>query len=149
MRLIKPFVIPVLLVSTLISCNNSDPKKEETKAVTDSTKTVVANKNAADSSKNTLQLTAQFVNFTLGDASHFMFRDESGKEWDFAANEDTAYKLAVELPKKLSNEKNQGWAPDKAMQGKWFRLSYIYRTEPQYPDGPMAKVAVITQVKPK
>lgn len=149
MRLIKPFVLPILLVSTLISCNNSDPKKEETTAVTDSTKNVVENKNAGDSLKNTLRLTARFVDFTLGDASHFMFKDEAGKEWDFAGNNDTVYKLAVELPKKLSNEKNQGWGPDKAMQGKWFNLSYVYRTEPQYPDGPMAKVAVITQVSPK
>ena len=151
MKLIRPLVIPVLLASALISCNNADPKKEESKTVTqaDTTKPVIENKNAVDSSKMTLQLTAKFVDFSLGDASHFMFRDESGKDWDFGANEDTVYRLSLELPKKLSNEKNQGWGPDKAMQGKWFNLSYVYRTEPLYPDGPMGKVAVITRVKPK
>jgi hypothetical protein len=152
MKAISKSVIQILLVTVLFSCNNSTKKPDsaDTKIVTpaDSSKTIAENKNTADTSnERPKQLKAMFVEFTLGDAQHFMFKDESGKAWDFAANEDTLSKFAVELPKNKSNETNQGWGSDKALQGKWFNLTYVNRNQPQYEGGPMINVPVILTVK--
>ena len=149
MRKINTLAASLLLSAALFSCNSSSTKEEETKKQADSAKTVTDNKMPADSSKNSMQVNAMFVDYTLGDASHFTFKDESGKVWDFGGNDDTTYKFAVELPKGKANSTNQGWGSDKALQGKWFVITYVYKDEPQYEGGPMAKVAVIKQVKPK
>jgi hypothetical protein len=149
MRKINNFAVSLLLTTALFSCNNSSTKDEDNKKQADTSKAVVENKMPADSSKNSMQLSAMFVEFTMGDASHFMFKDGAGKTWDFDENEDTSYRFAVELPKDKTNETNQGWSANKAFLGKWFNLTYVYRNQPAYPDGPMAKVAVITQVKLK
>lgn len=147
MRLLT--TITVLFASALFSCKDSAKKQDETKTTADSSKTVTETKTAADSSKNSMKLTAQFVEFSLGDASHFIFKDQSGKSWDFSGNEDSTYKFGVELPKNKTNESNQGWGSNTVLQGKWFDITYVYRNQPEYQDGPMGKVAVITQVKAK
>ena len=91
---------------------------------------------------------AKFTGFELGDASHFLFTDESGKEWDFADVDDRSVEFAMELPEKEANTTNQGWAPNKKLLGKWYNLKYTTRNQPQYIDGPMADVLVVTEVKP-
>ena len=139
----------ILLAATLLACNNSASKQEDTNK-TDSAKTGIENKIVPDTLKRaTTSITAQFVDFTQGDASHFIFKDDTGKDWDFGGNEDGVFKFAMELPKNKANETNQGWGPDKKLQGKWFNISYIYRDQPEYPDGPIAKVPIIISVKPK
>lgn len=95
------------------------------------------------------QITAKFVEFSLGDASHFLFEDESGQSWDFAGNEDPKYAFAQELPAEAANETNQGWGSDENLQGKWFVISYVYKEQAQYPDGPMVNVPVIVKAVPK
>ena len=148
MRKITNMAASVLLAAALFSCNSSSTKEEENKQ-TDTSKTVTDKTVPADTSKKALQVTAMFVDFTLGDASHYSFKDEADKEWDFARNEDTTFRFAIELPKGKANTSNQGWGSDKALQGKWFNITYVYRNEPLYEGGPVDKVAVITEVKLK
>jgi hypothetical protein len=89
------------------------------------------------------------VEFTLGDASHYIFKDSAGKTWDFADNKDSHSAFAIEVPAKKANEKNQGFSSNKALQGKWFRIRYSYSMQPQYQDGPMANVPIIMEAKEK
>ena len=147
MRLLS--IIVFSLAATLFSCNDSSKKQEETKTTADSSKTVREIKPAADTAKNSMQVSAQFVEFSLSDASHFIFKDQSGKSWDFGGNEDKSFAFNIELPKNKTNDSNQGWGSNTALQGKWFDITYVMRDQPEYQDGPMAKVAVITQVKAK
>ena len=90
---------------------------------------------------------AKFVDFQLGDASHYYFTDESGKKWEFAENEDKNFDFAIELPENEITEENQGWGANKDLQGNWFIINYEYKEMPQYQDGPMATLPVIIQVK--
>jgi hypothetical protein len=92
---------------------------------------------------------AKFVDFHLGDASHYYFIDDKGKEWDFAAIDDESFEFAVELPAKEINDENQGWGPNKDLQGKWFNIKFELKEMPQYQDGPMATLPVIVEVKPE
>ena len=152
MKVFSALLIQIIMPFLFLSCNNSPSKHDDTKNKTaipaDPIKVHVENRTASDSSKeNTMDLTAMFVEFTLGDASHFVFKDKSGKDWDFAENKDTHFGFAVEVPKNKVNEKNQGWASNKALQGKWFDIKYMYITQTEYPDGPMAKVPVIIEAK--
>ena len=150
MKAISTRVIQIMLASVFLACNNATTKPDEAnnKLVTppDTSKTSKENKKAGDSTKeNAMHITAMFIEYTLGDASHYSFKDKSGKNWDFADNEDAHYKFAEELPKNKANSTNQGWGSKKQLQGKWFDIKYIYRIQPQYPDGPMAKVPVIIE----
>ncbi len=97
----------------------------------------------AKATPKTKTLTAKFVDFSLGDASHYIFEDKTGKTWDFDDNRATNIALSQELPEKEANETNQGWAPNKKMVGKWFNISYEIRTGPLYQDGPIGKIKVI------
>lgn len=152
MRSKKITAILVVLTVVLFSCNNSNTKEADSKKepTADTVKTAIADKPSADTStskENILTITAMFVDFSLGDAPHYNFKDKLGKEWDFADNKDTLHKFSVELPKNKANETNQGWGSDKASQGKWFNIKYVYRNQPQYQDGPMAWVPVILEAK--
>jgi hypothetical protein len=140
MRIFK--LIAISSAIALFACNNSG--KDENKPAADSAKSAAVDK-PADPSE--LHVKAQFTDYSLGDASHFIFKDEAGKDWDFASNEDSSYKFAVELPKDKTNESNQGWGANKDLQGKWFDITYTVKDQAQYPDGPMGKVMVITKVK--
>jgi len=150
MRKINILAVSALLIAALFSCNNS-ATKEEDKKIADTSATT-ANKMIPDPATTPvqpMQVDAMFVDFSLGDASHFMFKDSTGKTWDFGKDEDTTAKFAIELPKAKVNETNQGWGSNKALQGKWFHIFYVYSDEPQYEGGPMAKVAVIKHVEQK
>ena len=149
MRKIKTIALSFLLMTALFSCNNDSTKKEDDKQTVDTSKTVTKETRPVDSTNMTMVVKAKFVDFTLGDASHYMFKDENGKDWDFAENHDSTYKFSVELPKAKSNESNQGWGSDKALQGKWFRITYANKTLQQSEGGPMVKALVIVSVKPE
>jgi hypothetical protein len=138
MKTLIILVLQILLGLALFSCNQPTAKQGEASTEMPT---------AADSStvKNVEVLTAKFIEFELGDAPHFIFEDQSGKTWDFAGNEDPHYPFAEELPENLANETNQGWTSDKSLQGKWFDIKYEYRTQPEYPDGPMASVPIILE----
>lgn len=148
----------ILSVFLLFSCNNAGKKQDsaDTKIATppDSTKTMAENGIIIDTeyerphpNERPYLLKAKFVDFTLGDASHFTFKDEAGKTWDFAGNDDSTAKFAVELPKNKANNTNQGWGSAKELQGKWFNITYVNRNQPAYQDGPIVNVPVILSAK--
>ena len=147
MRKINIFGLSLMLTAGLFSCSNSSTNKEESKRPGDSATVALKNTLSTDSTNMPMKVAAMFIGFSQGDASHFTFKDEAGKTWDFGRDEDTTYKFAVELPKAKSKESNQGWGSNTSLQKAWFNLTYVYRNEPQYEGGPMAKVAVITHVE--
>ena len=153
MRVFKIVVLQVLIVSVLFSCNNSAPNQGNDKTViaADSSKPMEANKNVATSStkENVMSVTAKFVEFSLGDISHYIFEDKAGKSWDFTDCRDSSYKFAVELPKNKANETNQGWASEKKLQGKWFDIKYVYKDGRELTNGNMDSIAVILEAKIK
>ena len=146
MRKIHWIALSILLTTAIFSCNNDPTKKEDDKKTVDTSKTETGVKPTVDSANMSLMVNAKFVDFTLGDASHYTFVDANGKQWDFAENHDSVYKFSVELPKAKSNETNQGWGSDKALQGKWFKITYANKTLQQYEGGPMLQAPVILNV---
>ncbi len=148
MKLIGWFVLNIALVTILFSCNDAGTKTEDagnkTNPSVDSDNIPVEKNNPADAAKEkATTITAQFVEFSLGDISHYIFKDSTGKKWDFAAYEDSLFHFEIPLSKNNSNETNQGWASNIKLQGKWFVIKYIYKMLPQPPDGPLANVPVI------
>jgi len=137
------------ITATILSCNpgkGTDIKVDSTATAIDTAKKTAEVK--APVTDSSLQVTAKFVDYTLGDASHFSFEDKTGKEIEFGDNEDTLTKFAVELPKNKANETNQGWGSNKTLQGKWFSIKYVIKKLPQYQDGPLADIKVIVEAKP-
>ncbi len=150
MKLIKTFILPLLVVSVCFSCNNAGSKPNTTTqngvATIDSIKAISEGKRTKDTAKEEiLSITAMFVDFTLGDAEHYTFTDKAGKTWEFGGCDDKKNQFAVELPEAQANEANQGFGGNKALQKKWFDLKYVIRTQPEYQDGPMAKVPIIVE----
>lgn len=150
MKSIHSFLLSILFVSAFISCKNEASKQNTSSqtavTTTDSPKTEVA----SDTTKEAvLSLNAMFVDFTLGDAEHYTFKDKSGKSWDFGGCEDEKIQFAKELPEAQANENNRGYGSNKTLQNKWFDLKYVIREQPQYQDGPMAKVPVIIEATMK
>lgn len=88
----------------------------------------------------------EFVDFSLGDASHYFFKEKSGKEWEFSLNEVDGFNFSQELSEAEANEENQGWQANKKYVGKWFKIKYEKREVELYPEGPMGEVLVIVDV---
>ncbi|MFT5570579.1 MAG: hypothetical protein ACI8QD_002160 [Cyclobacteriaceae bacterium] len=84
---------------------------------------------------------AQFVEFFLGDASHYIFKDIDERIWDFGRCESCDF--AKELDEAEVNMENQGWGSNASLQGSWFGLSYAVKQLPLYQDGPIGDVFVI------
>jgi hypothetical protein len=92
-------------------------------------------------------LNAQFVDFSLGDTEHYIFKDKAGKTWEFGGCDDQTVKFGKELPASEANETNQGWGVNKDLQNKWFDLKYVVRKQALYQDGPEGDVPVIVEAK--
>ena len=140
MQKTKLFIATILGIF-MFSCTNQESKPAENK--TDNTQTVKTETRDKDS---IMFVKAKFIEYKLGDASHYTFEDASGIMWDFGGNDQAKDIFAAKLPVNKSNETNQGWTSNKEMQGKWFDIKYHYKTQPQYTDGPMAQVPVIIEV---
>ncbi len=95
----------------------------------------------------TFQVKAKFLEFSLGDASHFSFTTDKGKPMDFGGCEAKNVKFSRLLPKAEMNTDNQGWGSNKELQGKWFLLTYKIVEREMYIDGPIGKVKVITKAQ--
>ena len=150
MKSFKTIFYQIILVFALVSCNNAVKKQETSSqnvvAGIDSTNQISETKAAEEAKKEAaLTLSAMFVEFTLGDAEHYTFKDKAGKTWDFGSCDDEKVKFYVELPEAQANEDNRGFTSNKALQKKWFDLKYVIREQPQYQDGPVAKVPVIIE----
>lgn len=136
------------------ACGNNASKGKSTTEKTDNTTTTTTpkkeDKTTTDTNadtKDAFEIKAQFVDFNLGDAEHYMFKDDGGHDWDFGKIEDKTYEFAIELPKDKANDQNQGWAANKKLKGKWFNIKYVDKDMRQYEGGPMAKVPVIIKIK--
>ena len=141
MKLRSIISLSIGMATLFVSCKSSTSKKKEEPKM-DTIKKITVD---TTSSVKETHVNARFDEFSLGDASHFMFTDESGAKMDFGGNEDTVYKFAEELPANKANETNQGWTSDKKLQGKMFDITYITRIQPLYIDGPMGEVLIITK----
>jgi len=142
----------ILLATTLLACNGNTPKAEEVAAEATTPDTAAAAPASTPASApialgDVQSLNAKFVEFTLGDAEHYSFEDKTGKTYDFGGCLDKSVEFGVQVPEKEANETNQGWASNKALQGKWFDLKYIVRKQPLYQDGPEGDVMVIVNAK--
>ena len=91
------------------------------------------------------EIKAQFNEFSLGDASHHVFSDETGTVMDFAQCIPQNCNFGILLPEEEVSESNQGWGSNKELIGKWFLLTYEEREQELYIDGPMGMVMVITK----
>ena len=134
MKTVKILLAQLLIIVIISSCNNTAVQQKEIKdtlVITSpdtSQKPIVAKPITDTTNKNELNITAMFIDFSLGDAAHYTFKDKAGKVWDFADCKDKQYAFGVELPASKANEANQGWASNKNLQGKWFMLTYNYVT---------------------
>ena len=155
-------MLSVLMFLTSCTNNNSTASDENTAQVTEEeapqskteiqeleTPTKAETEPEITQEEKTNTVTAKFVEFVLGDASHFKFEDESGKMWDFGGCESKNFTFEKELEESASNTDNQGWGSNKELQEKWFILSYDQREEPLYIDGPIGMVNIITEAKLK
>ncbi|MDW7692832.1 hypothetical protein R9C00_11135 [Flammeovirgaceae bacterium SG7u.111] len=94
-----------------------------------------------------LTVEAQFMYFSLGDASHYVFEDATGKGWSFGGcNAGVSFEEG--LSEAEANMDNQGWGSNKELQGKWFKLSYTEEERQLYIDGPMGVVEIIQKAEP-
>ena len=139
-------VFVCFLVATLFACNSNSPTTADATAETG---TPAADSMTATPAANetVMTLNAMFVEFSLGDAEHYSFKDKTGKDWDFGGCDDASVQFSQELPEAEANESNQGWTSNKALQGKWFDLKYVVRQQPQYLEGPIGDVPVIVEAK--
>jgi len=139
----------VLLISFffLVSCSSNSDKPQENKptSLPETSADSINYESGENSSTTTLSVKAKFIEFHLGDAEHYLFEDETGKSWDFAGSECDKFDFTHELNEVEANESNQGWGSNNELQGKWFNLTYIKREQPQYIDGPVVTVEVITE----
>jgi hypothetical protein len=150
MKNLKVYISLCTAVFLIYSCdvkvgNDGSISEEKTEEKSNSSGTTGGTQTQTTSNGKTIK--AKFIDFNFGDASHFYFEDESGKDWEFADSDDKNFEFAVELPEGQITDENQGWGPDKSLQGKWFILKYEYREMPQYEDGPMATLPVIIEAE--
>jgi len=136
----------LLSILFLVSCGSGDqaPEKKPSPLPEVVEDPIDVNPEEAPDSE-TFSLKAKFIEFHLGDAEHYKFEDESGKFWDFAGAECEGFDFTHELDEEEADESNQGWGSNKALQGKWFELTYIKREQPQYMDGPMIMAEIISE----
>lgn len=139
----------LLLFSLCISCDNTTAEKTvetniETKIETNIDIPKKTEPAQANQEGSTI-LKAKFVEFHLGDASHYMFEDETGKVWDFGGCDSKDFVFEQELSDAEVTDENQGFGSNKELLNKWFTLTCIKREQPLYQDGPMGEVDVISE----
>lgn len=136
----KIFFLSLLFLGSLVACNQ--PTTDNNEKTDDST-----THTEKEPEKKGKIVKAKFIEFQLGDASHYIFEDEAGNDLDFGRNEDKQYEFSRELPESEANEENQGWGSRKELQGKWFEIRYETKQLPLYQDGPTGDVDIILEAK--
>ena len=96
---------------------------------------------------DSLNIEAEFLYFSLGDASHYIFRDSEGKVWDFADISSNEFSFERGLEEEDMNEENQGWGSNEEYQRKWFKIRIKYEERQMYIDGPVGQVALIEHIE--
>lgn len=145
MKIILPITLLVLLFS---ACESSAEKAVVTKQEKEREVAEVApvqqpkKEKAPKLEEGPMKLRAQFVDFHLGDANHYIFEDNYGQYHDFSGSM-AGYGFAMGLPEEEMNMDNQGWGANPDLVGKWFDLTYSFRYQEMYIDGPMGDVPII------
>jgi hypothetical protein len=138
-------ILGLLLAASFFACNGNQPKTEGVATESAITATDYTSTMEALGNETAMTLNAQFMEFILGDSEHYMFKDKSGKEWDFSGCEDASVQFGIELPEEEANTTNQGWSSNKSLQNKWFDLKYVVKRQPLYLEGPIGDVQVIIE----
>ena len=89
----------------------------------------------------------KFIDYYLGDASHFSFETELGEAIEFDGCVIDNLSFSRGLSEEETNYDNQGWGSNPELQGKWFKLTYVVRREQMYIDGPMGAVNIIIKAE--
>lgn len=139
------FIFSIIFLMSCGGNGNKTPEKKPTSPPEIATAPTEVLESSQDSNNGMLSVKARFIEFYLGDAEHYIFEDETGKSWDFAGSQSAKFEFAHELSEEEANESNQGWGSNKDLQGKWFKLTYENREQPQYIDGPMVTVEIISE----
>ena len=160
------FMALAFIAITSLGCTDKPPEPTNKSAATLKTersvkgqeKTEVANQSTKTSQRNAVSapeivnteptIKAKFIEFSLGDASHFIFEDETGKTWDFAGSTEKTIQFSRELPVNQADETNQGWGSNQDLQGKWFTITYTQSQQELYIDGPIGTVYTIKKAVP-
>jgi hypothetical protein len=95
--------------------------------------------------KEVFSVRAKFIKFWLGDTEHYSFEKESGEIISFNGSEVENFDFGIELDASKTNDLNQGWGSNSKLQGKWFKLTYFYKEQQLYIDGPMGTVRIINK----
>lgn len=141
----KNLLFLFLSIFLFASCGSTTTTEVETDVVDETT--TIASEETEVKNPDKMTVKVKFVEFQLGDLEHYIFEDESGKRWDFAGNDSEDFLLSEELLDSETTDENQGYGSNKELQGKWFDVTYVKREQPQYIDGPMATVEVISEIK--
>ena len=131
-----------ILVVVFFACNNTSPNDAPSAESSNTADTVAV---PSPSNEKVMILNARFVEFSLGDAPHYIFEDKNGKMWDFGGCDDTSVSFEKELSEAEADESNQGWSSNTDLQNKWFDIKYVIRQQPQYLEGPIGDVPVIIE----
>jgi len=148
LNLVPALILLFSMLVTLIACNPDNSTAAETAMDTltrsEEAKPKEPGKNAGDLAKEkATTLVVQFKGFSMGDQPHYLFTDKAGKEWDFVENQDTSIAFSLQLPQKKATERNQGFASNKTLEGKWFSIQYGFSMQPQHETERMANLPVI------
>jgi hypothetical protein len=132
----------------IVACNNADKSTEVKKDSTAVTTMDTIKKTTPAVHDSSVMVTAKFVDFSLGDAPHFIFKGKDNTDIEFGLSEDSINKFAFELPEAQANANNQGWTANKKLQGKWFNIRYVNRKMVLYEGGPLEDTKVIVESNP-
>jgi hypothetical protein len=144
-------LLSLLLLTSSIILGSCASKKdaEQSDLETDDAKNVASDtvQSQTENEETFLTIEAQFIEFHLGDASHFIFVDGTGETWDFADCNSTDFEFERLLETAEMNSENQGWGSNTELQEKWFKISYSLEERAQYIDGPIVMVEIIQEAE--
>ncbi|MGH1336386.1 MAG: hypothetical protein ACRBFS_09685 [Aureispira sp.] len=130
MKSIINYSVVLFLFYSFIACNqrtNNELTPPSTQARLVSPTTVP---------KESFKVKAKFIDFEMGDITHYLFEDEQGEIWDFTTCSDEEFIFEQTLSKEQYTSFNKGWTSNSILQGRWFLLDCGTRLQPLYPDGP-------------
>ncbi|MFT6922175.1 MAG: hypothetical protein ACJA1C_001177 [Crocinitomicaceae bacterium] len=139
----------LLLLVSFILLGSCGVKKDSEKdfSETDNANNVSIDTVQTEKEETLLTIEAQFIDFQLGDASHYSFVDVSGRKWNFSDCNTKNFEFERLLDSAEINDENQGWGSTKELQGKWFKISYSFDDRELYIDGPIGTVQIIQEAE--
>jgi hypothetical protein len=143
MKKVFTFFLALFITATIFAQSPENMGVQD--VVRGSSDNIVTDKTEIEESLLTIE--AKYIDFQLGDASHYTFEDVSGNYWDFSRCNSKNFEFSRLLDEAEMNTGNQGWGSTKELQGKWFKISYSFEERPLYQDGPMGTVKTIHEAE--